>query len=152
RHAAFEEVTRSFQAMALASAARLLGDADEARDATQDAFLAAWLKLSQLRTPAAFGGWLKRLVATECGRRLRKGPVLSGLEDRSVPPATTVPRDEPWLASMLAMLTDAERQTVVRFYVHGCTIHEIAASIGAPTATVGKRLYTARLKVRRALP
>jgi RNA polymerase sigma-70 factor (ECF subfamily) len=152
RHAAFEEIARSFQAMALASAARLLHDADEARDAAQDAFLDAWLKLSQIRTPAAFAGWLKRLVATECRRRLRKRPSLSPLDDRSAPPAPIVPCDPPWLARMLGTLTEPERQTVVRFYVHGDTIREIAARVGAPPATVGKRLYTARLKVRRALP
>jgi RNA polymerase sigma-70 factor (ECF subfamily) len=152
RHAAFEEISRSFQAMAVASAARLLDDADEARDATQDALLAAWLKLSQLRTPAAFAGWLKRLVATECRRRLRKRPILSHLDDRSIPLAAIVPCDAPWLPRMLATLTEPERQTVVRFYVHGYTLREIAASVGAPPATVGKRLYTARLKVRRALP
>jgi len=152
RHAAFEEIQRSFQAMALASAARLLDDADEARDATQDAFLAAWLKLSQIRIPAAFAGWLKRLVATECHRRLRKRPSLSPLDDRSVPPEPIVEFDPPWLACVLATLTEPERQTVVRFYVHGKTIREIAASSGVPPAKVGKRLYTARLKVRRALP
>jgi RNA polymerase sigma-70 factor (ECF subfamily) len=152
RHAAFEEIARSFHAMAVASAARLLDDADEARDATQDAFLAAWLKLGQLRAPAAFGGWLKRLVATECRRRLRKRPSLSNFDDRLGPTATIVPSEPPWLARMLATLTEPERQTIVRFYVHGYTIREIAARVGAPPATIGKRLYTARLKVRRALP
>src|SRR5262249_35193915 len=102
--------------------------------------------------PAAFGGWLKRLVATECRRRLRRRAALLGLDDHSVPPATNFQCDPPWLARMLETLTEPERQTVVRFYVQGCTLREIAASVGAPPATVGKRLYTARLKVRRALP
>src|SRR5262245_23024493 len=105
--------------MALASATRLLHDYDEARAATQDAFLSAWLKLSQLRTPEAFGGWLKRLVTTECRRRLRNRRTFSGLDDRSLPPATTAQRDAPWLARALATLSEPERETVIRFYVHG---------------------------------
>ena len=43
RRAAFEEIVRSFEAMARGSAFRLLHDVEDARDATQDAFLAAWL-------------------------------------------------------------------------------------------------------------
>jgi len=152
RHAAFEDVVRTFQAMAVACATRLLDDSDEARDAAQDAFLAAWMKLSQLRAPAAFAGWLKRLVATECRRRLRQRPTPSQLDEHAIAAAPIVPRDPPWLAPMLATLTEPERQTVVRFYVHGDTIRDIATRSGAPPATVGKRLYTARLKVRRALP
>jgi RNA polymerase sigma factor (sigma-70 family) len=153
RHEAFEELARSFEAMALASALGVLHDADDAREAVQDAFLAAWLKLDQLRAPEAFGGWLKRLVSTECSRRLRKRPARCDLEDDAVPVAMTRTRETPWpLARALAALPDPERQAILLFYVQGCTLQEIAAIAGASPATIGKRLYAARLKVRRSLP
>ena len=153
RHAAFEELVRSFEAMAFSSALRLLHDADEARDVAQEAFLAAWLKLDQLRAPAAFGGWLKRLVSTECHRRLRKRPIPIGLHEGDAIPEKSDRRDMDWpLARALAALTEAERRAMVLFYVYGCRIDEIAVMVGAPPATIGKRLYSARLKVRRTVP
>lgn len=152
RHEAFEELSRSFEAMAFATAVRLLRDADEARDANQDAFLAAWLRLDQLRAPAAFGGWLKRLVFTECRRRLRQRPI-PRLDDGAVPTATTPGLDTNWpLARALAALTEPERQAILLFYVQGCRLQEIAAIEGVSPAVIGKRLYAARLKVRRTLP
>lgn len=153
RHAAFEELVRSFEAMAFSSALRLLHDADEARDVTQEAFLAAWLKLDQLRAPAAFGVWLKRLVSTGCHRRLRKHPIAIGLHEAYTIPEESDRRDMDWpLARALMALTEAERRAMVLFYVYGCRIDEIAVMVGAPPATIGKRLYTARLKVRRTVP
>src|SRR5215475_10992284 len=153
RHAAFEELARLFERMAFASAHRRLRDVDEARDVAQDALLAAWLKLDQLRAPAAFGGWLKRLVATECSRRLRKGRVFTPLPEHLPTEQMVVHREPDWsFAHALEALTPRERQVMDLFYVHGFRLEEIAAPTGAPAATIGKRLYTARLKIRRTLP
>jgi len=153
RHAAFEELTRLFEGMAFASAHRWLGDMEEAQEVAQDALLAAWMKLDQLRAPAAFGGWLKKLVATECHRRLRKRPTLTALPENLSTEEWMDRPDPDWsLARALEALSRDERYVTVLFYVHGFRIEEIAALAGTPAATIGKRLYTARLKIRRALP
>lgn len=153
RHEAFEELVRAFEAMALASADRLLHDPEAASDAVQDAFLAAWLNLDQLRAPAAFGGWLKRLVGTECQRRLRARRFLGASDERGMVPETLDRPGPDWpLDRALAALTEAERHALVLFHLYGCSLDEIAAGVGAPRATIGKRLYAARLKIRRTLP
>src|SRR5688572_32513576 len=72
QHVAFAELVIRFEERAFGWALHLLDDPEEAKDATQDAFVAAWLKLRGLRDPAAFGVWLKRLIATQCSRRRRK--------------------------------------------------------------------------------
>jgi RNA polymerase sigma factor (sigma-70 family) len=71
RHQAFEEIVRRFQDLALACARAQLRDPALAEDAAQDAFLVAWERLKQLRETAAFPGWIRRLVLTQCHRRLR---------------------------------------------------------------------------------
>src|SRR5919199_3074206 len=72
RHEAFDELVRRFQDMAFACAYAALCDFHLAEDAAQEAFVSAWRKLSQLREPEAFPGWLRRVVLTECGRLRRK--------------------------------------------------------------------------------
>jgi DNA-directed RNA polymerase specialized sigma24 family protein len=57
RHAAFGELVVRFQDMAYGYAYAILGDAHLAQDAAQEAFIAAYQKLAQLREPAAFPGW-----------------------------------------------------------------------------------------------
>src|SRR5262245_28571641 len=66
----------------------LLDDADAA-DATQEAFVSAWRQLPRLREPAAFDGWLNRIVANAArmGRRrrvrLREIAMAPGLDDET---------------------------------------------------------------------
>src|SRR6185436_20571535 len=71
RHAAFAELVRTFQDFAIGCARARLHDTALAEDAAQDAFLVAWERLDQLRDPSAFAGWIRRLVLTQCHRRLR---------------------------------------------------------------------------------
>ena len=154
QHAAFAELVGRFEEAAFGWSLRLLDDPEEARDATQDAFLDAWLKLRQLREPAAFGAWLKRLVATQCRRRrrrsrgeLRLGRGVAGTHDPSEHRET-----QRLLAAAMCRLTEAEHRIVVLFYFLGRTIGEIAALLGVAKGTVGKRLHSARVTIRRNLP
>jgi RNA polymerase sigma-70 factor (ECF subfamily) len=71
KSAAFDEIVRRFQDMAFGCAYAVLGDFYLAEDAAQEAFLSAWRNLDQLREPAAFPGWLKRIVLTQCNRITR---------------------------------------------------------------------------------
>ena len=68
---AFGELVIRFQDMAFACAFAVLGDAYLAQDTAQEAFVLAWQKLGQLREPAAFPGWFKRIVLTQCNRLTR---------------------------------------------------------------------------------
>src|SRR5262245_57398502 len=69
----FAALVERFQALALAAALTACDDVEDARDACQSAFIAAWRSLPRLREPAAFGTWLKRLVRTHCARARRRG-------------------------------------------------------------------------------
>jgi DNA-directed RNA polymerase specialized sigma24 family protein len=92
RQAAFAILVERFQAMALAVALEGSGDAESARDASQGAFLAAWRNLHRLRDADAFGGWLKRLVRTQCARPGARG---RNRWRRSLPRSWTRPRASP---------------------------------------------------------
>src|SRR3954464_154852 len=70
---AFNAVVRQFQGMAYAVAYDRLGDAHLAEDAAQEAFLEAYFALGNLREPAAFPGWFRRIVVKQ-GDRLSRRP------------------------------------------------------------------------------
>jgi RNA polymerase sigma-70 factor (ECF subfamily) len=145
QHAAFAELVRRFEESAARWAFELLDDPEEARDAAQDAFLTAWRKLRQVRDPAAFGAWLKRLVATQCNRRRRK--------QRSVDYNPTPPAEhDDTLANAISRLSEPHYRVVMMFYFLGRKIDEIAVILGIPRGTVGKRLHAARIAIRRNLP
>lgn len=155
QHAAFAELVRRFEEAAFAWSLQLLHDPEEARDVCQDAFITAWLKLRQLRDAAAFGGWLKRLIATQCGRRRRKSSgsaVALHHEAQATVEHHARQEQRRLIAAGLAKLGEREHRVVVMFYFLGRTIDEIARILGIPAGTVGKLLYSARLAIRRNLP
>ena len=51
---------------------RMLGDADDAQDVLQEAFVAAFQNLQQFTGKATFGAWLKRIVINKCLDHLKK--------------------------------------------------------------------------------
>lgn len=156
QHAAFAELVRRFEEPAFGWAFRRIDDPDEARDVTQDAFLTAWLKLRQLRDPAAFGAWLKRLIVTQCNRRKRKARRTEPLHEPELRAVTTADFEhrelQRCLAAAMSKLPEREYRVVVLFYFLGRKLDEIAGILGIPRGTAGKRLHSARIAIRRQLP
>ena len=132
-----------------------LRDVDDAKDAAQDAFASAWLRLSQLRDPSAFSAWLKTIIATQCNRRRRHHPPSESelLEFHGSADTESPNFDyQSLIAKALASLPRGERDVMVLFYFLGYTQREIARLLHLKPGTVGKRLHSGRLKVRRSLP
>src|SRR4029079_4888221 len=110
QHAAFAELVRRFEESAFGWALQSLDNPVEAKDATPDAFITAWAKLRQLRAPAAFGAWLKRLIASQCNRRKRSRPIAQLLAEHGA--ATNIEYErierQRLLAAAIAKLSERE--------------------------------------------
>ncbi len=160
KNAAFGEIVRRFQDLAFACAYAVLGDFHLAEDAAQEAFLTAWRHLDQLRQPAAFPGWFKRIVLTQCNR-LTRGKRLDfvALEAIAELPA---PNCDPYLAyeqmerqirvyAAIRALPEHERMVTTLFYIGDYAQNEIAGFLEVPLTTVKKRLFSARQKLREGM-
>jgi RNA polymerase sigma factor (sigma-70 family) len=159
RQATFGLLVERFQDPAYRYASQLLNDPHLAWDATQESFLTAYGSLDQLRSPAAFPSWLRRIVRTHC-RRLRHNSLVhvASLDDSAeVDRATwlSTSRFDPHhvaetrerstaIASALRTLPERQRVVMELFYVDGYPQHEIADLLSVPLTTVKKRLQAAR--------
>ena len=54
------------------TALAILGNEADARDATQEAFIASWAQMSRLREVDRFDAWIGRILINECRMALRK--------------------------------------------------------------------------------
>ena len=154
QQAAFAQLVQRSQHVVFALALSYLRDGDDAKDATQDAFVMAWRCLSKLRDPGAFEPWLKSIVARKCARRCRSHapatlvtnlPRYAELNEERVDYQRLV-------ADALDELPAGERNVTVLFYFLGYTQPQIGELLGLKPGTVGKRLHSARLRIRRRLP
>ena len=150
QHAAFSELLRRFERMALATALPACDDAEQARDACQEAFLVAWRTLPRLKEPAAFGGWLRRLIRTQCTRARRRSEGATDPDPRGV--HTLDPMRGRELRRAVGSLPRDERETITLFYYLGEPLRVIARELGVSVGSAGKTLFEARLRLRRQLP
>ena len=155
RREAFGELVIRFQDMAFACAFAVLGDVYLAQDTAQEAFVAAWQKLSQLREPAAFAGWFKRIVLTQCNRltrckRLQLVPLDHDVSASSIDPHVAAERNDllTKVLQAISALPEKERLVTTLFYVNGYTQADIGDFLEVPVSTVNKRLYSARQRLK----
>ncbi len=160
RHRAFAEIVARFQDMAFACAYAILKDYYLAEDAAQEAFITAWQKLDQLKDPAAFPGWFKRIVFSQChrltrGERLLVFPLAAGSRVPASSPdpqalAERMELSEKVLAAIRA-LPDGERLVTTLFYIDGYSQHDIGDFLELQATTVAKRLFSARRRLKQGL-
>ena len=159
---AFEPLVRRYQNAAFAVAMSFLRDRSDAEDVVQDAFVAAYCKLPQLKDPAIFGSWLHRIVVNHCKDWRRRKSVdrliRVGSESESVRGAyllaDQVHRNyieclELW--DEVENLPEHYRHVVTLYYYTGFSLKEIAAFLDIRESTVRGRLYQSRIRLREAL-
>jgi RNA polymerase sigma-70 factor (ECF subfamily) len=140
-----------------AVAHRILRDLDLAEDATQQALLAIWRDLPQLRDPARFDAWSYRLLVRACyaeGRRTRRwAPNLRLLPDGDpvAPEGLSEVVDRDQLERGFRRLSIDHRAVVVLHHYLDLTLDDVAETLGVPVGTVRSRLHHAMRGLRAAL-
>lgn len=140
-------------------ALRMTGREEDARDATQEAFLTALRKLSSYRGEAAFSTWLHRVAVNACYDLLRKrkqAPLLDRLpEHQPEPPPSPDHADASDLSidvrRALLEVPEDYRVVMVLHDVQDLPYEEVAAIVGVPVGTVKSRLHRGRVALARAL-
>jgi RNA polymerase sigma-70 factor (ECF subfamily) len=137
---------------------RLTGDADLAREFTQDTFVRAFGQLSRFRGDSALSTWLHRITITVVANAMRKVKRFrereTDLEDVH-PLGSDSMGVDPVLRERLHraidQLPEIYRTTVIMHDIEGYTHTEIAEVLGVAEGTCKSRLSQARAQLRAAL-
>ena len=155
---AFGELAVQFERTVFAIVLRKLHNRSEAREVTQDVFVQAMRKLSQLREPERFAGWLRQIATRMSINRAVRRPREMIRSPEALAMAKTDP-DTP-LDSLLrserrnevqrglSRLRDLDRRTLIAFYFEGLSLKEMSDSFNSPVGTIKRRLHTARHRLR----
>jgi RNA polymerase sigma factor (sigma-70 family) len=150
---AFALLVRRFQDMAVGYGYAMLRDFQLAEDAAQESFFEAYRHLGQLREPAAFAVWFRRVVFKQCDRITRRRTVetvpLDAIGHPSIHAADPAMSHD--LLEAIHGLPDHERDTTLLFYISGYSMEEVAAFLDVPVSTVKGRLHSARNRLRASL-
>lgn len=159
--ASFGLIVSKYQDRLFNSLFHSLGCREEAEDVAQEAFVAAYVKLSSFKQNSAFYTWLYRIAFnTAISRRRKKRPnrsvdsqkELTGSEpiDPGDTPEGALERSEriDQVQTALQQLGDEQRSILVLREMEDCSYEEISSILEIPVGTVRSRLHRARAQLR----
>lgn len=164
---AFGVIVRRWERKIFALCFGMLTREDEARDAAQETFIAAYRNLGNFRGEAKVSSWLHRIAVNQCLTVKRRAKTRSEefLDDESneeervfVAPIRLSPSNKTEEKERLAIVRQAVgslpvelRQVVVMKEFEEMTFQEISETLELPLSTVKSRLYTALKQLRMKL-
>ena len=155
---AFQLLSRRHMPAMLGLARRILGNAAEAEDVAQEAFMRVWTHAPRWQPLAQFRTWLARIVTNLCLDRRRRAPWLE-LEAAGeiVDPAPDAGQKaeeeerERMLAAAIEKLPVRQRTAVVLTYGEGMSNAQVAEVLGTSVSAVETLLVRGKQNLRRAL-
>jgi len=166
---AFSRLVDLFQERSIRIAYSFLGNAEDARDATQEAFVKAWQALPSFRGGSRFSTWLYRILANHCKDRLRQRKARELLffwktpdEGPADPPEAVFRGRGPAEATMDGELEARIRKAAGELpfrqrcvfslrYLEGFALDEIAETLGISLGAVKANLWQACRKMKSSL-
>lgn len=134
---------------------RMLGDPDEAEDASQESFMRAFFSIKRYDNRRSFSTWLLSIAAHYCIDQLRRRRVkLIPIQDMPyedfADPApnpeavTSIHEDQKKVRALLEGLNPTDRAAVILFYWYDISYDQIAESLNLTVSAVKSRLHRAR--------
>ena len=152
--AAYGELVRRRQGPIRQLLRRLCRNPALADDLSQQTFLQAWRHMDTLKSPAAFGGWLRRLAINVWLQRVRaeRPPALDfdALSEEIAQPVTTL-NEQMDLDSALATLPPAVRLCITLAYAERMSHREICEATQLPLGTVKSHINRGAARLRQLL-
>lgn len=172
--AAFGRLVEAYETPVYNLAYRMLGNAAEAEEAAQEAFLRAYTHLGSYDPERPFSTWLFSITSHYCIDRLRRrritwlplkeeiaqadgstqsdsrsqsaGPIGAQWANTSPNPESVVTRRdrEEWMQQLLNALSPTDRAAITLHYWYDCPYKEIAQVLDLSVSAVKSRLYRAR--------
>ena len=171
----YAELINKYQGQTIRLAFSLLGNYEDAKDASQEAFVSAYRALARFRGRAAFSTWLYRIVINACKdahRRRSRQPLIAArvgqadpdapraealfavdVEDPSGGPSDHLARQElsQTLSRSIQALPLKQRTAFLLHHVHGLSLDEAADVMRCRVGTVKTHVFRATERLRIAL-
>ncbi len=166
----FELLIKEHQQIAFNIAYRMLGNIEDAKDISQDAFIKIYKSLNTFKGDSSFSTWLYRIVTNTCLDELRKRKKRNTISydntiktddgeiDRNIPdtgdtPEEIVSKNESQRAIIKSInkLSEQHKIVIVLRDIKGFSYEQIGEILNCPEGTIKSRISRARIALRTLL-
>ena len=163
RKEAFRPLVDAYFTRLVRVARAVVGDAEEAYDLVQEAFIAAYRAIDTFTPGRPFYPWMRGILLNRCkvymrtrrraARRSRAAAERPGhwVLGATVSPAPERRRTSDLVRRAMAQLDEGDREILVLKHIEGYSYDELAETLGIGSGTVASRLYRARGRLKQAL-
>lgn len=152
---AFGELFQRFRGFVYACALARLRNPQRSEELVSDVFAHVLTKLTQLRDPACFPSWLRRVTTRMAINASVRGFRSVSFEEGEEPEAGSATVAEVLAAEArevvlqaLPQLRPIDRETLTDFYLQGLSLKNISRLRQTPVGTIKRRLHYARRRLR----
>ena len=168
--AAFGQLVQKYQDRLYNTVVHVAGNAEDAKDVVQEAFVQAFLKLESFQGASAFYTWLYRIAFNVAATHHRRRGAMRSAEHIAVAdghlrnsaegtreaadgPGERLEREERCrqVRQAISQLAEEHRMVLVLREMDGCCYETIAEILDLPVGTVRSRLHRARMQLREQL-
>lgn len=163
--ALFEILMRRYNQRLYRVARSILGDEAEAEDVMQQAYVNAYVNLSQFAERARFATWLTKIAVYEALSRVKRrrraalDPLPESEEGEDMLPSRAPDAEhrayaremQGFIESAIETMPEVYRTTFVLREIEGLSVSEVAACLDISTDTVKTRVHRARARLRKEL-
>ncbi|HEX6286621.1 MAG TPA: sigma-70 family RNA polymerase sigma factor [Acidimicrobiia bacterium] len=151
-HDAFTQIMKTHEDRVFSVCLRIMGNREQALDATQETFLTTFRKASQFKGNSALGTWIYRIAVNTCYDQLRKqkrrrtDPMPDHVDpaDYSAEDAVQSAGLRPEIQRALAAIPEDFRTVVILSDIEGMGLPEVAEILEIPVGTVKSRVFRGR--------
>ena len=163
---AFGQLVQKYQDRLYNTVVHVAGNAEDAKDVVQEAFVQAFLKLESFQGASAFYTWLYRIAFNVAATHRRRRGAMRSAEQAAIAdgqlrgsegptqaadaPSDRLERDERCrqVRDAISQLPEEYRVVLVLREMEGYCYESIAEVLDLPVGTVRSRLHRARLQLR----
>ena len=168
--AAFGQLVQKYQDRLHNTVVHVVGNAEDAKDVVQEAFVQAFLKLESFQGISAFYTWLYRIAFNVAATHYRRRGAMRSAEQIALTggymrnsvghprhavdgPSERLESEERCrqVRQAISRLAEEHRMVIVLREIDGCCYETIAEILDLPVGTVRSRLYRARMQLREEL-
>ena len=151
-HEALNDVMRLHEDRVFSVCLRIMGNREQALDATQDTFLTVFRKAHQFKGRSAVGTWIYRIAVNTCYDQIRKAkrrpsqpmPDYYDPEDELAGDQVEAAAVRPDIRKALQAIPQEFRAAVVLSDMEGMSLPDVAEVLGVPVGTVKSRVFRGR--------
>ena len=154
---AMSQLVSQYQRPVFNAAYRILGNMDDAADATQTVFLKVFEHIADYDQKHKLFSWVYRIAINESLNQVKKRRPQEPLDDSQASPwqgpaeALDSTRLCNRVQSALMLLNDDYKTVIVLKHISGCSYQQISEILQLPEKTVKSRLYSARQMLKKNL-